>query len=202
MIKPSIVVFDLGKVLVDFDYSIAGRRLAAKSKLPAAEVQKFLDQTPLLFRYETGLMTRRDFYETVKQHTGYAGSIEEFSGYFGDIFTEIPEMIALHAEVRRNGFPTFIFSNTNDLAVEHIRRAFPFFANFDGYIFSHEVGAMKPAAKIYDALERLTGKRGAEIVYLDDRLENIEAGAARGWQTVLQTSPKTSRQALEKLGVV
>ena len=29
--KPSIVVFDLGKVLVDFDYSIAGRRLAAQS---------------------------------------------------------------------------------------------------------------------------------------------------------------------------
>jgi len=200
--KPSIVVFDLGKVLVDFDYSIAGRRLAAKSKLPAAEVQKFLDQTPLLFRYETGLMTRQEFYETVKQNTGYHGSLEEFSGFFGDIFTEMPEMIALHAEVRGRGFPTYIFSNTNDLAVEHIRRVFPFFANFDGYIFSHEVGAMKPAAKIYEALEALAGKNGSEIIYIDDRAENIEAGAVRGWQTILQTSPKVSRQALERLGVV
>ena len=201
-VKPSIVVFDLGKVLVDFDYSIAGRRLAAKSKLPAAEVQSFLDQTPLLYRYETGLMTRQEFFETVREHTGYHGGIEEFSGFFADIFTEMPEMTALHAAVRRNGFPTYIFSNTNDLAVEHIQRAFPFFANFDGYIYSHEVGAMKPAAKIYEALEKMSGKRGADIVYLDDRPENIEAGAARGWQTILQTDPAKSRMALEKLGVV
>lgn len=202
MQKPSIVVFDLGKVLVDFDYSIAGRRLAAKSKLSPIEVQKFLDQTPLLYRYETGLMTRQEFYETVCAQTGYHGDIAEFSGFFADIFTEMPTMTALHAEVRRNGFPTYIFSNTNDLAVEHIRQAFPFFANFDGYIFSHEIGAMKPAAKIYDALEALAGKRGEEIVYLDDRAENIEAGAARGWQTILQTEPEISRQALARLGVV
>ena len=202
MTKPSIVVFDLGKVLVDFDYSIAGRRIAAKSKLSDAEVQKFLDQTPLLHRYETGEMTRQEFYETVREHTGYRGDIEEFSGFFADIFTEMPEMTALHAAVRRNGFPTYIFSNTNDLATEHIRRAFPFFANFDGYILSNEVGAMKPAAKIYEALEKLSGKRGAEIVYLDDRPENIDAGAARGWQTILQTEPAKSRMALEELGVV
>lgn len=187
---------------MDFDYSIAGRRIASQSKLSDVEVQKFLDQTPLLHRYETGLMTRREFFDAVREHTGYRGGIEEFGGFFADIFTEMPEMTALHAAIRRKGIPTYIFSNTNDLAVEHIRRAFPFFANFDGYIFSHEVGAMKPAAKIYEALENLTGKCGADIVYLDDRPENIAAGAARGWQTVLQTEPAKSRMALEKLGVV
>jgi HAD superfamily hydrolase (TIGR01509 family) len=97
---------------------------------------------------------------------------------------------------------TYIFSNTNDLAIEHIRRAFPFFANFDGYIFSYEIGAMKPTAKIYEALEAMSGKRGADIVYLDDREENIVAGAARGWQTILQTEPEKSRVALEKLGLL
>jgi FMN phosphatase YigB (HAD superfamily) len=201
-IKPSIAVFDLGKVLVDFDYSIAGRRIAAKSKLSDAEVQKFLDQSPLLYRYETGLMTRQEFFETVRDHTGYHGGIEEFSGFFADIFTEMPEMTALHDAIRRKGIPTYIFSNTNDLAVEHIQRAFPFFANFDGYIYSHEVGAMKPAAKIYEALEQMSGKRGADIVYLDDRPENIAAGAARGWQTILQTEPAKSRMALETLGLI
>ena len=202
MLTPSIVVFDLGKVLVDFDYSIAGRRIAKKSKLSAAEVQTFLDQTPLLHSYEKGQMTRRMFYETVCEQVGYRGTLAEFSGFFADIFTEMPKMTALHADVRRKGFPTYIFSNTNDLAVEHIRHAFPFFANFDGYIFSHEVGAMKPSSKIYAALEKLTGKHGAEIVYLDDRPENIEAADVRGWQTILQIDPKTSRVALEELGMV
>ena len=202
MTKPSVVVFDLGKVLVDFDYSIAGRRIAAQSKLTAAEVQNYLDHSPLLFRYETGLMNRQEFFETVRDHTGFRGSLVEFGSFFADIFTEMPEMTALHAALRRQGIPTYIFSNTNDLAIEHIRRAFPFFANFDGYILSYEVGAMKPAAKIYEALEAMTGKRGAEIVYLDDRQENIDAGAARSWQTILQTEPAKSRAAIGRLGLL
>jgi FMN phosphatase YigB (HAD superfamily) len=202
MTQPDIVVFDLGKVLVDFDYSIAGRRIAAKSNLSAAEVQVYLNQSPLLFRYETGLMSRREFFEDVRAHTGFRGDLEEFGNYFADIFSEMPEMIALHAQLLQRGIPTYIFSNTNDLAVEHVRRAFPFFANFDGYILSYEVGAMKPAAKIYEALEALTGKRGPEIVYLDDRAENIAAGAARGWQTILQTDPAKSRAAIERLGLL
>jgi len=202
MTKPSIVVFDLGKVLVDFDYSIAGRRLAARSKASSAEIQKFLDHSPLLYRYETGLMTRQEFYEEVRCVSGFSGSLEEFGSFFADIFTEMPEMTALHAELRRQGIPTYIFSNTNDMAIEHIRQAFPFFANFDGYILSYEIGAMKPAAKIYEALEEMSGRRGANVLYLDDRQENVDAGAARGWQTILQTEPAKSRAAIEKLGLL
>jgi HAD superfamily hydrolase (TIGR01509 family) len=114
----------------------------------------------------------------------------------------MPGTIALHAELRQRGFKTFIFSNTNDLAIEHVRHNFPFFANFDGYIFSFEVGAMKPQPKIYEALETLTGKRGAELIYIDDRPENIEAGAARGWQAILHETPEQTRQALAAAGII
>ena len=85
--NPSIVVFDLGKVLLDFDYSIAGRRIAAQAKMPAAEVQEFLNHSPLLYRYETGLMTRQEFFDEVRQATGFRGSLAEFGEFFADIFT-------------------------------------------------------------------------------------------------------------------
>jgi HAD superfamily hydrolase (TIGR01509 family) len=202
MTKPSIVVFDLGKVLVDFDYSIAGRRIAAQSNLSATDVQTFLDHSPLLFRFETGLMTRREFFEVVRDHTGFRGTFEEFGEFFADIFTEIPLMIDLHAAMRNKGVPVYIFSNTNDLATTHIRRRFPFFSNFDGYILSYEVGAMKPSAKIYEALEAMAGKRGAEIIYLDDRKENIDAGAARGWHAVLHETPDKTRAHFKHIGLL
>jgi putative hydrolase of the HAD superfamily len=202
MTAPQIIVFDLGKVLVDFDYSIAGRRIAAQANFSVAEVQKYLDHSPLLVRYETGLMTREEVYEDIRRTTGFRGDLKTFGHFFADIFTEIPKMVELHATLRRRGFPTYIFSNTNDLAVQHIRHNFPFFAGFDGYILSYEVGAMKPDAKIYDALEKLSGRRGAEILYLDDRKENIEAGAARNWQVVLQESPEKTCAALKALGLL
>ena len=196
-----IVAFDLGKVLVDFDYSIAARKIAARCTKPPENLRAFLGSSPWLVQYESGGLTRREFFDATRNATGFEGNIEEFGGYFADIFAEMREMTGLHAELRRRGLQTYIFSNTNDLAIEHIRRNFPFFQNFDGYILSYEVKAMKPAAGIYEALEVMTGKRGAKIIYIDDRPENIAAGTARGWRTILHEAPEKTRSALNAFGI-
>ena len=193
-----IVVFDLGKVLVDFDYSIAARKIAALSSKPIQNLHDFLSNSPLLVQLETGLITSEQFFFEVRKATGFGGNATDFLGYFADIFTPMPEMVELHAGLRKKNIPTYIFSNTNDIAIGHIRHNFPFFGQFDGYILSYEIGAMKPRPKIYEALEAMSGRRGGDIFYIDDRLENVEAGAARGWQIVLHESPDATRIALEK----
>ena len=200
--RPQVVVFDLGKVLVDFDYGIASRRIASRSKISAEAVKAFIDASPLLFRYETGQLTKNQFYDEVCVATGFCAGMDEFSNFFSDIFIPSEPMIALHADLRQAGFPTYIFSNTNELAADHVRKQFPFFSNFDGYILSFEHGALKPDAKLYEVVEKMSGKRETEILYLDDRPENIAAGAARGWQVILQESPEKSRAAIEALGLL
>jgi FMN phosphatase YigB (HAD superfamily) len=47
----------------------------------------------------------------------------------------------------------------------------------------------------------MTGEHGAEILYIDDRPENIDAGKARGWRTILHESPEKTRAALQSFGV-
>ena len=202
MPAPRIVVFDLGKVLLDFDYSIAAHKIAARGTIAAEEIKRFIDHSPLLFRYETGLINKQQFFDEICALSGFCGDLDEFGGFFSDIFVPIAPMVALQAELRERGVPTYIFSNTNDLAVSHIRGRFPFFGNFDDYIFSYEHGAMKPDARLYEVVEKKSGHRGAELLYLDDRAENIAAGAARGWQVILQESPEASRAAIEKLGLL
>jgi FMN phosphatase YigB (HAD superfamily) len=190
------IVFDLGKVLVDFDYSIAARKIAARSSKAPKDLHAFLGSSPLLVEYESGKLARRQFYEAVSDAIGFDGGLDEFGGFFADIFSEMTAMTTLHAELRQRGLKTFIFSNTNDLAIEHVRRNFSFFKNFEGYIFSYEVGAMKPQPEIYAAMEKMAGRRGADLIYIDDRPENIEAGAARGWRAILHESPEKTRAAL------
>jgi putative hydrolase of the HAD superfamily len=197
---PEAVVFDLGKVLVDFDYNIAARKFASRGRMSVDEIQKFIDHSPLLYRFETGLMTNEEFYGEICAATGYEGEFAQFCGHFGDIFSPIHSMIRWQESLRERGIPTYIFSNTNELAVRHIRKNFPFFANFTGYVFSYEHGAMKPDAKIYEAIERISGKRGDKILYLDDRAENITVGAARGWQTILQESPEKTLRLVRQFG--
>ncbi len=190
--KIKAVVFDLGKVLVDFDYGIAARTLAGKSKSSAEEIRAIIDQTPLLFRYESTQITTQEFFEEVRRRIGFRGSFDEFAASFGDIFTEIPAMTRLHAEIRARGVPTFILSNTNEIAVGHIRRNFPFFANFTDYIFSFEHGVLKPADRIYEITEQRSGCREGEILFLDDKPENTEAGAKRGWRTICHRTAEES----------
>ena len=200
--KPSIVVFDLGKVLVDFDYGIAAGKIAARANMAAGQLGHFLLSAPVLLRYETGLMTTKEFYDAICAGTGFCGSLDEFGATFADIFTPIQPMVEIHSALQKRNIPTYIFSNTNELAIGHIRRNFPFFANFDGYILSYEHGAMKPDPKLYEVVEHKSGRRGAEILYLDDRPENIEAGASRGWQVILQETPEKTQAAMVRLGIL
>ena len=201
MTQPKTIVFDLGKVLLDFDYSIAARRIAAKASYQGDIYQFFTAHSELLLRYETGLVTSAEFFQAICRATGFAGSYEEFGSYFGDIFSEIPPMVAFQVRLRKAGFPTYIFSNTNEMAIEHIRRAFPFFANFDGYIYSYEVRSMKPAPEIYEAMEKLSDSSGDEILYIDDRPENVEGGRRQGWRVILHESPEKTIARAASLGL-
>jgi putative hydrolase of the HAD superfamily len=200
--RPEIVVFDLGKVLLDFDYQLAISNIMARCEKPGCDLNSLINQSPLLFEYESGRLTNEDFFLAVKRATGFLGEQNDFEATFGNIFSEISPMVRVQQNLREQGIPTFIFSNTNDMAIRHIRANYPFFAHFSGYIFSYEVGAMKPESKIYDALEKVTRKHGAQICYLDDRLENVEAGAQRGWTSFLHQTPEQTARFLDSLGVL
>lgn len=197
---PRAVIFDLGKVLLDFDYQIALRRLLPRCRIGAEALRQLLLQDRLLVDYETGLIRTAEFIARLTAATGYEGTEAEFRAGFGDIFTPIAPMLALHAELRARRVPVYVLSNTNELAIEFIRRQYPWFAEFDGYVLSYEHRAMKPDPALYAVTEQLTGRHGPELFYLDDRPENVAAAQARGWQAVVHTDPAASRAALAATG--
>lgn len=199
--KP-VIVFDLGKTLVDFDYTIAANRIAPRCNPAGDPVKFFSAHAALLSSYELGLLTTTQFFEQIKAASGFSGTQAEFGECFADIFTPIQPMIDLHTEIRKKKMATFVLSNTNDLAVEHIRKKFPFFNEFDGYVLSYEHGLMKPASKLYEIVERASGRKGGEICYIDDRPENLQSGSARGWKTVLHEDPAKTREALKQFGLL
>ena len=199
---PKAAVFDLGKVLVDFDYGIAVSRIQTACQITPQALRQLIDQSPLLLRYEIGQLTTEQFFAEVKTAAGFRGDFDTFQEMFGDIFTPIAPMVQLQAAIRARGLPTYILSNTNELAVHDIRRRHPFFQNFDGYVLSYEHGAMKPDARLYAVAERLTGLKGKDLLYLDDRPENVAGAATRGWRAILHESPEKTRAAVQKFGLL
>lgn len=85
------------------------------------------------------------------------------------------------------GVETAALSNTNAVHWAELRPAagearFPTVAKLRSAFASHIVGAAKPDAAIYEAVERETGVAGDGILYFDDVEEYANAARARGWQ--------------------
>lgn len=187
--KPKIVVFDLGNVLVDFDYHESARALAAHASASAEEIYQFLFADGWLVQYEVSAISYELFYTGFCRATGYRGTREFFERWLGRVFVPIAPMVEMLEQIRARGYPTWLFSNTNDIAARCVYEDFAFFRKFTGYIYSYEIRSMKPHPPMYEALEQRSGCRGAEILYLDDRPENVEAGMARGWQGLVHRDP-------------
>ena len=197
-----VVAFDIGKVLLDFDYGIFVNRMAPRTDMDESGLNAFLNQSPLLAKYESGQLTSTEFAEIVRMETGFEGLENEFAAFFEEIFTPIPDVIDMHREISESGMATYTFSNTNEMAVRHMSHAYDFWPRFSGHVLSHKVKALKPEVKMYEFLERVAGCRGDEIAYVDDRPENVEAGRARGWKAIEHRTPKETRLALAELEVM
>ena len=197
-----VVAFDIGKVLLDFDYGIFVNRMAPRTNMDESALNTYLNQSPLLAKYESGQISSSEFTKIVQQETGFEGLESEFADLFKEIFTPISDVIEMHRVIAEGGMATYTFSNTNEMAVRHMSRAYDFWPRFDGHVLSYEVEALKPEAKMYEFLERTAGCSGGEIAYVDDRPENVEAGRERGWNGIQQHTPIETRLALEELGVI
>ncbi|MCL4177315.1 MAG: HAD family phosphatase [Verrucomicrobia bacterium] len=197
-----LVVFDLGKVLVDFDYHIAARQLSPHTRFSPDRLIELMLRTPLLLDYERGAITSTEFYDALVLQTGLRCPFPEFASRFGDIFSPIEPMIELLEHLRALGLPTAVLSNTNELAIQDIRAKFHFFAGFKHHILSYEHRAMKPDPALYHALESTSGFIPSQIVFLDDRPENVEVARKLGWHAFVHHDPAATRRTFTELGLL
>lgn len=169
--------FDIGNVLVTFDFSKTMRRLAADSLFTPEEVD--LRLRPLITAMEDGRLTSEAFVEQACVTTGFGGSAEEFVAAYCNIFEENTPMVELVGRLAGR-VPLYLLSNTSGLHLDYLRAAYPVFEHFIDGAYSHESASAKPDAKIYQDLIALSGCDPAQTLYLDDAPANTAAGARHG----------------------
>jgi len=103
--------------------------------------------------------------------------------------------VALIEDLAAAGRPLALLSNAPDQLADAIR-ALPIAAHFGQLIFSCQLKLAKPDPRCYsDALVRL-GASADEVIFIDDRTENVAAAAALGLRSVHFTSPEGMRSAV------
>ena len=194
--KISAVCFDLGKVLLHFDWQLMLKRVAEKSPLKPEEMAVLLGNDPQIIAYEVGEVTSTKFFTHLKKRLKYKGTAKELRVAFSEIFTPLTEHIALAALLAPH-YPLAIISNTNEAHILHAEAIYSFFSLFPVRIYSHQVKAMKPNREIYDfARAGLGNIDPLEILFIDDLEPNILGAVKLGWQTIHLRPDVDLRQAL------
>jgi len=172
------IVFDIGNVLLRFDFGRAIRRIAPFCSASVFEIPALLE--PLKIDLESGRLAGDLFLKTMAVSIGFSGDLSLLRSAWQEIFDPI-EMTHELVSSWKGRYPLYLLSNTNDLHAEYFLARYPVFSQFDGAVFSHEAGMMKPAAGIYDYAVEKFALNPARTLFIDDLLPNVEAAQSLGW---------------------
>ncbi len=195
------VLFDLGRVIVPFDFERAYAKLEAVSGIPAAEVPGLLARTGLVARFESGEIESRDFVREVSGRLNLEIGEAGFREIWSSIFlpeTLIPE--SLLRGIARN-YRLVLVSNTNAIHFETVLENYPLLRHFHALVLSYKVGAMKPLPLIYRRAIEAAGCRAEECFFTDDIAAYVEGARAQGIDAVQFQSAAQIETELRRRGV-
>ena len=182
---PKWVVFDIGRVLVEWEPD----RLYAKLIADADNRANFFARTNL---------------SAVNSEADRGGDLKGRIAALAELYPEDAHLILpwwdqwsqmCHAPIhqteaflrrlRQAGTPVCALSNFSNDTFDIARELYPVLKEFDAEVISGLEGVTKPDPLIYMLVEQRTGASGAELFFMDDIQENVEAAQARGWRTHL-----------------
>lgn len=181
MTKYSVIVFDLGKVLIPFDYEpVIEKFNQLKPNLGNKFKQLYAENYHIHQRFERGELTQEVFVTTMLEWLEGTITAEEFCQVFSNIFTINQDMVELLPVLKEN-YTLVLLSNTNEMHKNYGYGHYEFLNHFDKLVLSHEAGAIKPEEKIYKTVEAYTQKPSNEHFFIDDIPEYVEGAKKCGW---------------------
>jgi FMN phosphatase YigB (HAD superfamily) len=174
-------LFDIGRVLLDFDFETSLARL-----LPLGTTDGLERMTRLLDRkddFEAGSILEADYVPWAIERMGIDVGPEVFVDSWRNIFTPVEAMWKTVERLSADGHRLILFSNTNSIHCPWIFENYGIFRHFTGAVLSYETGSIKPHEPIYRHAIDNHGLIPEETLYIDDLPQNCETGRRLGFRT-------------------
>jgi 2-haloacid dehalogenase len=201
--RPTVVVFDLGGVLVDWNPRYLYRTLFDGDD---AAMERFLADvcTPAWNdEQDRGRPWSEACALLVRDHPDKRELIEAWPTRFDETMAgPIAGTVDILAELRERGVPLYALSNWSAETFPRALARFPFLHWFRGTVISGALRIAKPDAAIYRHLLDTYQLRAEDAVFIDDAPRNVAAAEALGMHAVRFTDPPTLRAALVDLGLL
>ena len=200
MIK--VIVFDLGNVLIPFDYN---RILITLNSLEEGLGEHFYnlykENYHIHRQYEKWELNEDEFLDIMLDWCKQKVTKDEFCNIYSDLFTENTQTTALLPGLK-NHYKLVLLSNTNYIHQKYGWQKYEFLKHFDKLILSHEVGAVKPEEKIYKAVESFSKETPESHIFIDD-IEEYALGAKKmGWDAIHFKNADQLKQELRNKNIL
>ena len=197
------LLFDLGRVVLDIDFSKVVACWAGHARCAPADLAgRFSWRDDFYQRHEKGEISDGEFFAALRAMLGVDISDAQFLEGWNKIFAgEMPGIAALLARAAQR-LPLYAFSNTNNAHVAHFSTEYAdVLGHFREIFLSSAIGLRKPDAAAYDHVVKEIGVPADRIVFFDDLAENIAGARDRGLNAIHVTSPDDVAKALAALGI-
>jgi putative hydrolase of the HAD superfamily len=196
------VIFDLGGVLIEFDFDRAFLRAGALVGLPPGEVRRRILGCAAFQEYECGRIGSREFHASIEQALAHALPYETFQELWNHIFIgEIAPTAGLVSVLRAAGLKVGVLSNTNAIHFEFLLKTLPALRELEHVYASHLMGCRKPEPAAYRHVLEKMSAAPRRAVFVDDLAENILGAREAGMHGVHAVDPAAVRAGLAALGL-
>jgi len=182
--KYSVIVFDLGNVLIPFNYNLVIERFEKVSPGLGNKFMDFYMNNYTIHReFERGNIPEEEFITKMLNVLENKIDKEKFCNDYSKVFTVDEKVTGLLPKLKQN-YMLVLLSNTNSIHRKYGWDGYEFLKYFDKLILSYEVGAYKPEEKIYKAAQAFSGKPPEEHIFIDDIADYVEGAKKVGWDAV------------------
>ncbi|MCU1275141.1 MAG: HAD-superfamily hydrolase, subfamily variant 3 [Bryobacterales bacterium] len=195
------VIFDLGKVIIPFDFKRGYQGLEQVCGYPAAEIPRRLATTDLVQRFESGLVEPKDFVEQLSRVLDFRVDYDQFCQIWSSIFLPDPLIPESLLEGLSKRYRLLLLSNTNAIHFDMLEQSYPLLRHFHHLVLSYRVGAMKPSPAIFHEAIARAECRPDECFFTDDIAEYVAAAKREGIDAVQFESRAQIEQELLARGI-
>ena len=195
------IVFDVGKVLVDFDWQSLFDALGFSPEA-YEEVAKATVQSELWNEFDRSKMADEEILEGFLEHApGRRNEVMRFWDNIGSCLRRYDYAFPWIRSLQERGYGVYLLSNYPRRIYSQSIEELAFVEIVDGAVFSYEVQYTKPEREIYEALLRKYGLNPTECVFIDDNRANIVAASELGMATIHFHTKSQAEEELRSLGV-
>jgi 2-haloacid dehalogenase len=190
-------LFDLGNVFFDWN----PERILKPIFNDDERMNFFINNIsfPLLdTRCDAGITIEVAVNDAVKKFPDFEKEIKLYYPNHGNMVGGFfQKTVDIFYKVKNLNYPCYVLSNWSAETYEGMEETYPFLKDFDGKIISGRDFLIKPDPAIYELAISRFDLVPQETLFIDDRLDNIEAAQKLNFQTIHLTDPSLIQELIE-----